>query len=160
VRVSRPRFQSSLSNCATSPETALVAYRSGEKNILTIFPMVIVGFLLLLIIGGYGVWRLCIRAPGPAFGWSSVWRVALLIGAVRIAALWIGLAGLQRSNWLQVLGQFLFVLAWPELYFVRAVRAEPIRWALSGSLILAATSLVWAVALLWVVRRLAGKASV
>lgn len=121
--------------------------------------MVILGLLLVLIVACYGVWRLFLRAPGPGFGWSSIWRLACLIGAMRIAALWIGFAGLQRTDWLQILAQFMLILAWPDLYFVRAMRAEHVRWALSASLILAITSFAWSAALLWLVSRLAGKRS-
>jgi hypothetical protein len=119
--------------------------------------MVILGFLLVLIVCFYGVWQLYFQAPGSPRGRSIVWRLACLIAAVRIGALWIGLAGLGRSNWLQVPVYFLLMLGWPDVYFARSARSEPLRWGIACSLILGATSVVWSAALLWLMRRLTGK---
>jgi len=116
--------------------------------------MVILGFLLVLALGIYGVWRLSSRPAGQGYGWSAVWRLACLIAAFRISAIWLGLAGFRRSDWVQIPAFFLSMAGWPEIYIVRAARAQPLRWGILASLVLAATSFVWSAALLWVMRRL------
>jgi hypothetical protein len=119
--------------------------------------MVILGFLLVLVLCLYGVWRLSARTPGRRYGWSVVWRFACLIAALRIGAIWLGLAGLRRSDWVQVPAYFLLMAGWPDLYIVRAARAEPLRWGILASLVLAATSLAWSAAFLWLAKRLRSK---
>ena len=88
-----------------------------------------------------------------AFG-PGLWRVACVIAAVRVPALWLGSAGLRRAGWPQIPGYFLLVLDLPEIYLIRAARYTPERWAILGSLILAGTSLAWAAAFVWLWNRL------
>src|SRR5215469_8825669 len=102
--------------------------------------MVILGFLFVLICGIYAVWRLSHRPPHQPIGWSTLWRLACLIAALRIGALWIGMAGLQRSDWLQIPASLVLDVGLPDIYIVRGARAEPLRWAVLGSLTLAITS--------------------
>jgi len=87
--------------------------------------------------------------------WSEVWRVACVIAAVRVSALWLGSAGLRRAGWPQIPGYLLLMLDLPEIYLIRAARDAPERWAILGSLILAGTSLAWAAAFVWLWTRLA-----
>ena len=116
--------------------------------------MVIITFLFALAAGLYGVWRLAGRPPGHRTSWSAIWRVAFLIAVLRISALWVGFAGLQRSDWLQVPAYFILLLVLPDIYFVKAVRTDPLRWATLGSLILATTSFAWSAAFLWVANKI------
>lgn len=134
---------------------SLAALRRAENTAQRPFiTMVILGFLLVLALGIYGVWRLSARPSGHRYDWSLVWRLACLIAAFRISAVWLGLAGLRRSDWVQVPAFFMLMVGWPDIYIVSAARAEPLRWGILASLVLAATSLAWSAALLWVVRRL------
>jgi len=119
--------------------------------------MVIIVFLFVLICCLYGVWRLLARPPDDRVVWSAIWRLACLIAAVRISALWVGLAGLQRSDWLQIPAYFILMLGLPDIYIVKTARAEPFKWAMLGSLTLAATSFAWSAAFLWVANRLSSK---
>jgi hypothetical protein len=116
--------------------------------------MIILGFLLLLVLSTYGVWRLSARSPGRRDGWTVILRVAGLIATLRIGAIWLGIFGLQRSDWVQVPAYFLLMAGWPDIYIVRAARAEPLRWGLLASLVVAATSPAWAAAFLWLAKRL------
>src|SRR5215469_8839312 len=50
------------------------------------------------------------------------------------------MAGLQRSDWLQVPASLVLDLGPPDIYIVRAARAEPLRWVTLGSVTLAITS--------------------
>ncbi len=119
--------------------------------------MVIFVLLLVLVSCIYGVWRLSARPPAHRIGWSTISRLAFLIAVLRISALWVGWAGLRRSDWLQIPAYFIVMLGLPDIYMVKAARAEPLRWAILGSLTLAATSFGWSAALLWVVNRLCSK---
>ncbi len=96
--------------------------------------MMILGFLFVLIFCLYGVWRLSARSPRNRYGCSPIWRLACLIAVLRISALWVGLAGLRRSDWLQVPANFVLMLGLPDIYIVKAARAQPLRWAILGSL--------------------------
>ncbi len=119
--------------------------------------MVILSFLLVLVLVIYGVWRLSARPPGYRVGWSLLWRVACLIAVFRISAVWLGLAGLQRSDWAQIPGYFLSMIGLPDIYIVSAARAHALRWGILASLVLAATSFAWSAGLLWVMGRLRNK---
>jgi hypothetical protein len=119
--------------------------------------MVILGFSLVLVLCLYGVWRLSARTPGRRYGWSVVWRLAGLIATLRIGAIWLGIFGLQRSDWVQVLGYLMLMAGWQDIYIVRAARADPLRWGILASLVLAATSLAWSAAFLWLAKRLRSK---
>jgi len=61
--------------------------------------MVILGVLLILALCIYGVWRLSARSPSRRYGGSGIWRLAGLIATVRIGAIWLGIFGLQHSDW-------------------------------------------------------------
>ncbi|HYX51950.1 MAG TPA: hypothetical protein VE783_00755 [Candidatus Limnocylindrales bacterium] len=112
----------------------------------------------MLIVFGSGAVAISGRNPGAGVAASAVLKLACLIAAVRIAALWIGLAGIQRGDWLQIPAQFLLMLGWPDIYLARAARAQPVRWALICTLILAGTSFIWSMVLLWFANRIARKA--
>jgi len=115
--------------------------------------MVILGLLFVVIGCVYANRRLSTKSSDYRFGWPAIWRLACIIGALRISALWVGLAGLRRSDWWQVPANFILMLGLPDIYIVRAARAEPLLWAVLGSLTLAATSFVWSSSLLWVANR-------
>jgi hypothetical protein len=102
----------------------------------------------------YCIYRLSTRTTAYRYGWSGVWRVAAVIAAVRVSALWLGSVGLRREGWPQIPGYLLLMLDLPEIYLIRAVRYTPERWVILGSLILAGTSLAWAAAFLWLWNRL------
>lgn len=116
--------------------------------------MVLTFFCVLLLAAGYLLWHLAHRPPGRRYGWPAVWRVACLIGTLRIGALWLGVAASRNSGWPQVFGYFLEMLALPEIYLTRSVRADPLKWAILGSAMLAATSVFWVASLVWVADRL------
>jgi hypothetical protein len=114
--------------------------------------------LLALTSGAYGAYRVVHVAPAQRYAWSSTWRLACMIAGLRISALWVGLTGLHRSDWLQIPGYFLLMLCLPDIYIVKAARGEPMLWAMLGTLTLAATSLGWSTAFLWFARRFRSKA--
>jgi hypothetical protein len=116
--------------------------------------MLTLGFSLVLVSCIYGVWRLSTRASEHRYGWPAVWRLACVIAAVRISALWLGQAGLSRTDWLQVPAYFALMLELPEIYIVRGARTAALWWAMLGSMILAATSFLWASAFFWLANRL------
>lgn len=120
--------------------------------------MLTLSFTAVLVVCIYGMYRLRTRIPLHRCGWSGVWRLAILIAALRLSALWFGVSGLRRPDWLQVPAYLVLMLDLPELYLVKSTRTEPFRWALQGSVILAATSFAWAAAFLWVWNRLRAKA--
>lgn len=114
-----------------------------------------VSLVLLVILVALAAWlrRLAMRAPRSRFGWHTLWRLAVLIGAVRITSLWLGNAAYSDPGWPQGLGYFLLMLGLPEIYFVRSARADPLTWLFVGSALLAASSLAWAALLLWMANR-------
>ena len=116
--------------------------------------MVIFILLLVVVACVYGAWRLSALSPAHRISWSSVWRLAFLIAVLRVSALWVGWAGLRRGDWLQIPAYFMLMLGLPDIYIVKAARAEPLRWAILGSLTLAATSFAWSAAFLWIANRL------
>jgi hypothetical protein len=109
-------------------------------------------FALVLAVG-YSLWHLAGRSPGRRYGWRSLWRLACLIGTARIAALWLGAAAYRNPGWPQGFGYFLQMLALPEIYLARSMRGDPLKWIMVGSTLLAATSIFWAVLLVWVADR-------
>lgn len=115
--------------------------------------MLTLSFAIVLAFGIYGVYRLSLRSPLHQCGWNAVWRLACLIAALRLSALWFGVAGLLRSDWLQVPAYLLLMLSLPEIYLVKGIRTEPYRWAMAGSVVLATTSFLWAAGLIWVWNR-------
>lgn len=111
--------------------------------------------LLVLILGAcYGAWRLAARSPRQFQRRPKLWELAVLIGGVRIGALWLGLAGLRGHGRAQVWGHGLLMIGLPEIYLAKSARAEPIKWAIFATLILAVSSFVWAEILIWVAARL------
>jgi hypothetical protein len=46
------------------------------------------------------------------------------------------------------------MLALPEIYLTRHMRANPFKWAIAGSTLLAVTSFLWAALALWMSDRL------
>lgn len=115
--------------------------------------MVVIGFSIVLLLCAYGVWRLALRSPGQRLNWSTVWRVAGIIAALRIAALWAGFATLPDSGRGQISGYFLLMVGLPDIYLVKSTRSQPLLWAGLASLVLAVTSVVWSAALLWLLNR-------
>ena len=121
--------------------------------------MLILIFAMVMVFCIYGIYRLTnTRVPLYRLGWASVWRLACLIAALRLSALWFGVAGLRRPDWLQVPTYFLLMLDLPDIYLVKGTRTEPYRWAMLGSVLLAATSFAWAAGFCWVWNRLRAKA--
>lgn len=106
----------------------------------------------------YGIYRLTTRIPLYRCGWAGVWRLACLIAALRLSALWFGVAGLARPDWLQVPAYLVLMLDVPDIYLVKGTRTEPYRWAMLGSVVLATTSFAWAAVFCWVWNRLRVKA--
>ena len=111
--------------------------------------MVVLAFALVLTFGVYAARHLSIRSRPDRWGWHDIWRLACVIAALRVAALWFGTIGLRRPDWLQGLAYLVLMLDLPEIYLFRGARADPYRWASFGSLILTATSLGWAAAFTW-----------
>ena len=116
--------------------------------------MVILAFSFILVFCIYGLWHLSRRVSPHRYGWPAVWRLACVIAALRISALWLGQAGLRRADWLQIPGYLGSVLGLPEIYLVRGARADPVRWAILASGILAVTSFLWAAVFFWAANRL------
>lgn len=115
--------------------------------------MVSILLLVLVLAACCAVWRLSARSPRQ-LQQPKLWKLACLIGTVRIGALWIGAAGLRSPGWAQVWGYGLLMTGLPEIYFAKGVRTEPIGWAIIGTMILAATSFAWAALVIWVAARL------
>jgi hypothetical protein len=103
---------------------------------------------------GYWFWHLAARRTSRHYAWQLLWRLACVIAALRISALWLGIATNYSSGWVQIPGQFLQLLGLPELYFVRQMRATPVSWALVGSTLLIASSFFWAALLIWIANQL------
>ena len=116
--------------------------------------MVLSLFYILVLAACYWLWHLFERTPSQHRRWQGVWRLGCLIGAVRIAALWLGAAASRNPGWPQVPGYFLQMLALPEIYLARNMRADPLKWAIVGSTLLATTSFLWAALAVWVTDRL------
>lgn len=116
--------------------------------------MVAVGITIALASLIFGVYLLTSRFPGQRGGWHGVWRLAGLIAALRISALWFGVIGLSWPDWLQSAAYLLLMLDLPEIYLVKGARSEPFRWAILGSLIVTCTSIVWSAIVCWVWNRL------
>ena len=116
--------------------------------------MLMLGFTFVLVSCIYGGWRLFARVSLHRYGWPEVWRLACLIAALRVSALWLGEAGLSRADWSQGAAYLALMLGLPEIYIIKGARAEPVPWAILGSGILAATSFFWAGVFFWVANRL------
>ncbi len=115
--------------------------------------MVLLLFCILVLAAVYGLWRLSARPPGRRYGWRHLWRAACLVGIARIGALWVGVAANQSPGWPQIPGYFLQMLALPEIYLLRSMRGHPLKWAAAASMLLAATSLLWAALLVSIADR-------
>jgi hypothetical protein len=102
---------------------------------------------------GYLFWYLSARPATRRYGWRVLWRLALLIAALRIGALWLGATTSDSSGWVQLPGYFLQLVGLPEIYFVRSMRNTPMKWGMAASLLLLAGSFVWAASLVWVANR-------
>jgi hypothetical protein len=116
--------------------------------------MVSILLLAVVLAAGYAAWRVSPHSPRPADGWPKLWELACLIGAVRIGALWLGLAGLRSPGRAQAWGYLLLMVDLPDLYLAASARSRPIAWAVIGTLVLAATSFIWAAMILWFVARM------
>jgi hypothetical protein len=78
--------------------------------------LIILIFAVVLICCMYGAYRLSTRTTPYCCAWSEVWRVASVIAAVRVSALWLGSAGLRRAGWPQIPGYLLLMLDLPEIH--------------------------------------------
>jgi len=106
---------------------------------------------------GYSFWYLNARPTTRRYGWHVLWRLAFLIAAVRIGALWLSATTNDSSGWVQVPGYFLELVGLPEIYLVRSMRNTPMKWGMAASLLLLASSFVWAASLVWVANRVRPK---
>lgn len=122
--------------------------------------MLTVIFLIVLVAGIYGIWRLSGRPPGRRISWSAIWRLAFLIAILRISTFWVGYAGLQRADWYQRPAYIIMMFGLPEIYIAKAARTYPLGWAILCTLTLAATSFVWSAAIHWVANRLRSKSPI
>ena len=116
--------------------------------------MLILAFTLILVFCTYGAYCLSNRTRLGQWGSAQVWRLACVIAGLRVAAVWLGAVGLRRPDWLQRPAYLLLMLDLPELYVVRGARTDPHRWEFLGSLLLVATSFVWAAAFVWLRNRI------
>jgi|SRR5215471_2604507 len=116
--------------------------------------MIFVLSVSILLLAGLWLWHLAGRSPARRYGCYAVWRTATVIGAVRIGTLWLGVFEFRYSDWRQILGYFLQMLALPEVYLARSMRADQVSWPMAVTLLLAATSLLWASLVVWILERL------
>lgn len=119
--------------------------------------MLALTFAAVLVFCIWGMYRLAGRTPSNRWSWPRVWRLACLIAVLRITALWLGMTGLRRPDWLQIPAYLALMLDLPEIYLIKSTRAEPYHWAILGSAILAATSIAWAAVFFAVWTRLSVK---
>ncbi len=116
--------------------------------------MVLSFVCVIVLVVAYWLWRIALRPTSRRYGWDVLWRVACLIGVVRIGALLLGAATNYSSGWAQIPGYFLQMTGLPELYLVRGMRTTPLKWAMAASTLLMLSSFVWAALLVWVANRL------
>jgi hypothetical protein len=111
----------------------------------------VVSLLLVVIVIALAawLWRLRVRSVRPHYGWRALWPLAVVIASLRIGALWVGNAAYRDPGSPQGWGYLLQLTGLPEIYFVRGARADPTKWLVYGSMVLAATSLAWAAVLVW-----------
>lgn len=102
----------------------------------------------------YCLRRIGARPPARHYGWQALWRVASVIGIFRIGALWLGASALHNPGWPQRYGYLLLMLDLPDIYLARRLRANPLNWAIAGSLLLTVTSFLWAALFLWLKGRI------
>jgi hypothetical protein len=76
----------------------------------------------LVLVVGYWLWRPAARPTSRRYGWQRLWRLACVIGSVRIVALWLGAATNYSSGWVQIPGFFLQLIGLPEIYLARGMR--------------------------------------
>jgi len=100
--------------------------------------------VVVALTGGYWVLRLADGSRGQRQRWRKIWPVACVIGVVRITAVWLGAVANRHSDWRQVIGYFLQMLALPEIYLLRGMRDRPYAWTGAASMLLAVTSFFWA----------------
>lgn len=111
--------------------------------------------VLFVVVIAVAVWlaRLAARTPRAGDGRHALWRLACLIGAVRISLLWLGTAASRDPGWPQGFGYVFQLVGLPEIYFARSTRADPLTWLIVGSTLLAVSSFGWAAVLLWIGNR-------
>jgi hypothetical protein len=115
--------------------------------------VVSVVLILIIIVSAACLSHLATRPPQARFRWPALWRLACLIGALRIGAVWVGNAASHDPGWLQGLGYLFILTGLPEIYLVRGARTETVKWLVSASTVLAASSLAWAGLLVWISNR-------
>ena len=117
--------------------------------------MLLLFICVIVLAVAYYFWHLCRRDTNRRYGWHVIWRMAFLIAAaLRIGAFWLGVTTNGNSGWVQIPGYFLQLVGLPEIYFVRSLRNTPLKWEMAASLLLLATSFVWAASLVWLANRL------
>ena len=116
--------------------------------------MIFIFLCFVVLAEGYLLWHFGPRWAGRRHGWQLLWRATYLIGTVRIAALWVGFALFQFSIRTYLPGIILLMHALPEIYLVKGLRDHTLSWLMAGSVLLSATSFVWAALLIWVGGRL------
>ena len=92
----------------------------------------------------YIVWRSFPFSPLERRRWAGVWRLAIVIGAVRIGVFASGTLLMRNADWRQGIGYVLVLVGLPEIYAARMLRSNPAAWLAACCAILAATSIVWA----------------
>jgi hypothetical protein len=102
---------------------------------------VIIITLLVLVAGLIYAWR--------ALGFfvrqrAGLWRLACVIGAVRISVFGIGVLFMRSADWRQGLGYNLSLVGLPEIYAAKALRFQPVSWLVASCSLLAASSFLWA----------------
>jgi hypothetical protein len=114
--------------------------------------VLVVCLCLPLLVFGYWLWIGC--ATEQPDGRHSVWRSAAVITVLRIGALWLSALVRGRSDWNQIPAYFLQMLALPEIYLTKGMRHDVHSWLIVGSLLLAVTSIPWAILLVSIAARL------
>ena len=116
--------------------------------------MIFICFCAAMLAGAFTVARLAMRAPSGSLTWVTVWPLACLIGALRIAAIVFGAVAYSDPGLAQGPGYFLLMVGLPEILLVRGLRAHPLEWEAAAIVILTASSFAWAAAIVWVANRL------
>jgi len=106
----------------------------------------VIAIALLVLITGciYGLWRGLPFSAARRQGWPGVWRLACVIGAVRISVFGIGVMSMRNADWRQSVGYILVLVGLPEIYAAKGLRHDTTAWFAACSTLLAASSFLWA----------------
>ena len=117
--------------------------------------MVTLVLIVLTAALGFAVWHMATLRPPQVITRRVYFTTVAWIAGVRIALAWLMVAGHYNTP-LQVAMYLFAVLLLPEIYYVQPYfRVNALRQATALTLILAATSFLWAAVWLWIWRRLA-----